>query len=110
MRIRTLLFGTAAAAAGAAAAYVYAVRPWWRSWSGPGRIRNGASPGDDLIPDANVVDTRAVDIDASPDAVWPWLVQMGYGRAGWYSYDAHSTCQGREPRPDRSPSLQGLAA
>ena len=38
--------------------------------------------------DPVVVDTRGIDIDASPEVVWPWLVQMGYGRGGWYSYDA----------------------
>ena len=31
--------------------------------------------------------TRAITIDAPPVEVWPWLVQIGFGRAGWYSYD-----------------------
>lgn len=31
--------------------------------------------------------TRAISIAAAPDEVWPWLVQIGFGRAGWYSYD-----------------------
>ncbi|MEX1295270.1 MAG: hypothetical protein AB1Z67_03765 [Candidatus Limnocylindrales bacterium] len=44
-------------------------------------------PGDELVPDAIVAETRGIDIDAPPETVWPWLVQMGYGRAGWYSYD-----------------------
>lgn len=45
-------------------------------------------PGDDLVPRATLQATRAVTIDASPESVWPWLVQMGgYTRAGWYSYD-----------------------
>ena len=39
------------------------------------------------MPNAPVSDTRAVTIDAPPSAVWPWLVQMGFGRGGWYSYD-----------------------
>ena len=43
--------------------------------------------GDDLIPDAGIVDTRSLVIDAPPSAVWPWLVQLGFGRGGWYSYD-----------------------
>ena len=107
MRIRTLLFGTAAAAAGAAAAYVYAVRPWWRSWGVDPEESLMALPGDDLVPDANVSETRAIDIDAPPDAVWPWLVQMGYGRGGWYSYDAIDMKGGSLDRID--PSLQGLA-
>jgi hypothetical protein len=44
-------------------------------------------PGDDLLEDADLVATRAVRIDAPPSAVWPWLVQMGPGRAGAYTYD-----------------------
>ena len=43
-------------------------------------------PGDDLIPDAGSA-TRVIGIDATPGDVWPWLVQIGYGKAGWYSYD-----------------------
>jgi len=43
--------------------------------------------GDDLVSDADTVETRSLDIAAPPSAVWPWLVQMGYGRGGWYSYD-----------------------
>jgi hypothetical protein len=44
-------------------------------------------PGDELLPDAALVTTRAVRIAARPEAVWPWLVQMGYGRGGWYAID-----------------------
>lgn len=44
-------------------------------------------PGDDLLPDADLVATRAITIAAPPDAVWPWLIQIGNGRAGAYSYD-----------------------
>jgi hypothetical protein len=44
-------------------------------------------PGDDLVPHARVTATRAIDLAAPPEQVWPWLVQMGFGRAGWYSYD-----------------------
>jgi hypothetical protein len=44
-------------------------------------------PGDDLIASPTIELTRAVTIEAPPAHVWPWLVQMGYRRAGWYSYD-----------------------
>jgi len=44
-------------------------------------------PGDDLVADPGIVETRSLVIDAPPAAVWPWLAQMGYGRGGWYSYD-----------------------
>ena len=46
-----------------------------------------AMPADSLVPAPMGVVTHAVTINASPDRVWPWLAQMGAGRAGWYSYD-----------------------
>ncbi len=46
-----------------------------------------ALPGDDLLASADIVSTRAVTIDAPPSAIWPWLVQMGSGRGGAYTYD-----------------------
>lgn len=44
-------------------------------------------PGDELLPTADLIATRAISIAAPPEAVWPWLVQIGNGRAGAYSYD-----------------------
>ncbi len=61
---------------------------WWRTWGVDPVESMKALPGDDLVPMPTAVDTRGITIDAPPEAVWPWLVQMGYGRAGWYSYDA----------------------
>ncbi len=43
--------------------------------------------GDELLPDARAQFTHSVMIDAAPSDVWPWLVQMGCQRAGWYSWD-----------------------
>jgi hypothetical protein len=40
-----------------------------------------------LLPDAGIVSTRAVKVEAPPSAIWPWLVQMGPGRGGAYTYD-----------------------
>lgn len=45
-------------------------------------------PGDGIAPQVRRVSTRAVPIAAPPAAVWPWLVQMGYRRGGWYAIDA----------------------
>jgi hypothetical protein len=42
-------------------------------------------PGDDIVPNPDVVTNHATTIDAPPEAVWPWLVQMGWHRAGWYT-------------------------
>jgi proline iminopeptidase len=47
----------------------------------------GPFPGADIIPDGRRGSTMAVNLDAPPSAVWPWLIQMGYDRAGWYSWD-----------------------
>lgn len=43
--------------------------------------------GDALIPHPTKVDTHAITINAPPEQVWPWLVQMGTKRGGLYSYD-----------------------
>jgi hypothetical protein len=46
-----------------------------------------AMPGDGLVARPGFCATRAITINAPPPAVWPWLVQVGYGRAGFYSND-----------------------
>jgi hypothetical protein len=46
-----------------------------------------AMPGDDHVADPSFDATRAITIGAPPEKVWPWLVQIGYGKAGFYSYD-----------------------
>ncbi|MET0496142.1 MAG: SRPBCC family protein [Actinoplanes sp.] len=43
--------------------------------------------GDDLVSDPDLTSTRAITIQAGADDVWPWLVQLGQGRGGFYSYD-----------------------
>ena len=76
--------------AGAAALVRITVVPWARAW-GRRAEDTGPLPGDDIVDEATAIETRSIDINASPEEVWPWLVQMGYGRAGWYSYDALDT-------------------
>jgi hypothetical protein len=44
-------------------------------------------PGDDGVPQPQIASTRGIAIHAPTTAVWPWLVQMGWKKAGWYSYD-----------------------
>ena len=62
------------------------VQPWQHRWGATDDEVHCPMPGDDLIPGAAST-TRAIAIAAPPEQVWPWLVQLGYGRAGWYSYD-----------------------
>jgi hypothetical protein len=46
-----------------------------------------ALPGDELVPDADHVASRSIDIAVPTDDVWPWIAQIGQGRGGFYSYD-----------------------
>ena len=59
----------------------------WRTWGIDPLEAKQPLAGDELIPVPSAIETRSITIDAPPAAVWPWLVQMGYGRGGWYSYD-----------------------
>lgn len=43
--------------------------------------------GDELIPSPHFSNDRSVSIQATPEHIWPWFAQMGFGRAGWYSWD-----------------------
>ena len=54
--------------------------------SRPDEIASGVI-GDDLVPNATLIATRSISLDAPPSDVYPWLAQMGFGKAGWYSYD-----------------------
>jgi hypothetical protein len=62
-------------------------RPWQRTWGATPDEVAGRMPGDEIIRDPGFEATRAVTIDGRPAAVWPWIVQMGWRRAGFYSYD-----------------------
>jgi hypothetical protein len=59
---------------------------WIADWRSTPEERQRALPGDRLVLDAQQ-QTHAITIDAPPEAVWPWLVQIGQGRAGFYSHD-----------------------
>lgn len=70
-----------------AGAYFGCVRPRVKNAGSTREERERFLPGDDLVPDARGTSTMATTIAAPPEAVWPWLVQMGCNRAGWYSWD-----------------------
>jgi hypothetical protein len=62
-------------------------RPWHLRWgSTPEEIAHGM-PGDEVVLAPTFSATRAVTVKQRPEAIWPWIVQIGFGRAGWYSYD-----------------------
>ncbi len=66
--------------------YFLAIRPRLLGWGASRQERRQPLPGDDLVR-ARWQTTRGITISAPAEEVWPWLVQMGYGRGGWYSYD-----------------------
>lgn len=81
------MIGKLATAGGAVTAAVLALRAHTHWGATPEEI-SAVLPGDDLVPEPATSVTRAVGIDAPPDEVWRWLVQIGQDRGGMYSYDA----------------------
>jgi proline iminopeptidase len=60
---------------------------WYRKWGATKEEVRRSLPGDDLVPQARSEITLAITIQAPARQIWPWLVQIGCQRAGWYSYD-----------------------
>jgi hypothetical protein len=84
--VRRWLAGAALVAA-SAVAYERWFTPWQQRWGSTAEETRLALPGDDLVAGPAAQVTRALTIDATPEQVWPWLVQMGADRGGFYSYD-----------------------
>ena len=93
-----------------AAAIVYGrlVRPRLVAWGATEAELAGPYPGDELVPDGERSGAMAVTIDAPPAQVWPWLVQLGGDRGGWYSWD-HLDNAGRPSARAVHPEWQNLA-
>jgi uncharacterized protein YndB with AHSA1/START domain len=85
MKARTRQVAGAGVAFGLATLPLLA-RPWYTRWGTVGDEAREPLPGDDLVPETSSMTTMAVTIDAPPEEVWPWLVQMGQDRAGFYTY------------------------
>jgi hypothetical protein len=69
------------------AVYLAFLHPWLMAWGATAEEQRMVLPGDELIPDGAPRITRAITIDAPAERVWPWLLQIGQDRAGFYSYD-----------------------
>jgi len=87
----------------------------------PGQLRWGATPaelvrsmpGDDVVTDPSLYATRAITIEGRPEDIWPWIVQIGYDRAGFYGYDLIENLgskRGIHSAVTIVPELQHLAA
>jgi hypothetical protein len=96
----------------AAAAYSPGMRRRYLTWGATDAEVTAALPGDDLVPEPDMTSTRAITIGAPPAAVWPWLVQMGSGRGGAYTYDWIENRLGlnMHSADDILPEFQNLAA
>jgi hypothetical protein len=68
-------------------AYWFGLRPWHIRWGATDDELARPLPGDEIVPRPRKWSTRAITIDAPAEVVWPWLVQIGQGRGGLYSYD-----------------------
>jgi hypothetical protein len=62
-------------------------RPWHLMWGSTREEVTRGMPGDEVVLAPTFSATRAVTVEGRPEAIWPWIVQIGFGRAGWYSYD-----------------------
>jgi len=78
------LFGAAAIALTVLASPL--LRPWYSRWGATKNEIAKSLPGDQFVSKPVLTSTRAITIHAPAEAIWPWLVQMGQGRGGLYSY------------------------
>jgi hypothetical protein len=67
--------------------YLFLIRPSQLHWGATAQEVDRAMPGDDLVANPTFVATRAITVRGRSEDIWPWLVQMGYNRAGFYGYD-----------------------
>src|ERR1019366_4979803 len=82
-----ILVGAGVAAGAATLSYPLIFRRRCLTWGARPEEGTRELPGDELLRGPDIVSTRAITVSAPPGAVWPWLVQMGSGRGGAYTYD-----------------------
>ncbi len=110
-RIIALALLTGALLGAGVVIYRRRIQPWLKGWGSTEEERIRSMPGDELVANANFETTRAVTIAAPPKDVWPWLVQIGQGRGGFYSYDLLENLVGLDMQSATKidPSLQQLS-
>ncbi|MGE5464087.1 MAG: hypothetical protein ACM3PS_12070 [Syntrophothermus sp.] len=69
------------------ALYLLLARPYQLHWGATPEDIQRSMPGDELDSAPTFLATRAITIEGTPEEIWPWLIQMGYNRAGFYGYD-----------------------
>jgi hypothetical protein len=99
--------GIFAAVVAAALGFFGLYRPWHLRWGATSEDLARSMPGDEIVHRPIFNATRVVSIDARPEDIWPWIVQIGFSRAGWYSYDLFDNL-GRHSSEQIVPELQHL--
>jgi hypothetical protein len=92
--------------------YWFPIRRWMGRWGTTPSDLSRVMAGDGLLVNATYSGTMAVIVNAQPEHIWPWLVQMGYQRGGLYSYDWLDRLFGYLDRPSAArvlPEFQHLA-
>jgi hypothetical protein len=92
--------------------YWFPIRRWMSRWGAARSDWSRVMVGDGLLADPTYAGTMAVTVDAAPEDIWPWLVQIGYQRGGLYSYDWLDRLFGYLDRPSATrilPEFQDLA-
>lgn len=73
--------------AGIIIVYSWVIRPWQLTWGATSEEVASILPGDEYLTSPNYYATRAITINTAAEKIWPWLIQMGDKRGGWYTYD-----------------------
>src|ERR1700694_1610145 len=81
------LIGIVAAVGVLAVAFFGVYRPRHLRWGATREDLVREMPGDEIVRRPIFNATRVVTVNALPEDIWPWIVQIGFGRAGWYSID-----------------------
>ena len=92
--------------------YWFPIRRWMNQWGATSSDVTRVMAGDSLLADQTYSGTMAVTVNARPEHIWPWLVQIGYQRGGLYSYDWLDRLFGYLDRPSATcilPEFQHLA-
>ena len=95
-----------------AARYWFPIRRWMNQWGATSSDLARVMAGDNLLPDPTYSCTTAITVNAAPEHIWPWLMQLGYQRGGLYSYDWLDRVFGFLDRPSATrilPEFQHLA-
>jgi len=83
---RKLLF-TAALLLAFVTLFYWVYRPWQLTWGATSEEISRGMPGDEIVEKPSFNATRGVTVNAPPEHIWPWIVQIGYKKAGFYSWD-----------------------